>query len=489
MNLYITTILQLCYNSNHMKSITSFIAMIALIACALLPAQTAFAATQINSGDLIKASGPAVYYYGANGKRYVFPTEKTFLSWYADFSSVKIISDTELAAIAIGGNVTYRPGVRMLKITTDPKTYAVDAYGTLRHVASEEVAKALYGDNWNTKIDDIPDPFFINYTLGSAILSMADFNVSTITSSAVSINLDKKLTTVPPADETEDPIDEPEVIKTINFTVNDAAPRPGDVITFSASTKDNEQAQKLQILMDGVLIATCNNTSICTTNHQIPFITDKSTLTARAEITYLDQTKQSQELTISVAEDTTANGVYISADRTNVKVGQSTGIVVDAPNIAVKRIEVFVNGSGKTVCESGIRTCRYSLSPEGGVGTSVTVHGLVTDNVGRTYRSKDLIITVSANDSPLITVQADKNTIYTGEKVNVTVAASDQDGIKYIEILDSSRQIIKHCEGAAPCTYNVGPWQQTGSYTFYGRASDSLDAADEQFTIITVINP
>jgi hypothetical protein len=99
-----------------------------------------------------------------------------------------------------------------------------------------------------------------------------------------------------------------------------------------------------------------------------------------------------------------------------------------------------------------------------------------------------LIITVSENDSPYITIQADKNTIYTGETVNVTVAASDQDGIKSIEILDNNRQIIKHCEGAAPCSYNVGPWQQTGSYTFYGRATDTLDASDEQFTVITVIN-
>jgi predicted ABC-type ATPase len=472
-----------------MKSITSFIAMLAVVAGTVLPMQATFAATQINSGDLIKASGQAVYYYGADGKRYVFPTEKTFLSWYDNFNTVKNISDVELAALPIGGNVTYRPGVRMLKITTDPKTYAVDAHGTLRHVTSEQVAKNLYGDNWNTKIDDIPDPFFINYALGNAIENASDFNISTITNTASSINLDKKLTTTPPPDETEDPIEEPEEIKTINFSVNDSTPRPGDVITFSASTKNNEQAQTLSISMDTVLLTTCNNTSVCTVNYQIPFITDKSTLTAKAEITFLNQTKLSEQITVTITEDAVASGVYISADRTNVKVGQSTGIVVDAPNIAVKRIEVFVNGAGKTVCESGIRTCRYSLSPEGGVGTSVTVHGLVTDNVGRTYRSKDLTVTVSANDSPLITVQGDKNTIYTGEKVNVTVAASDQDGIKYIEILDSSRQIIKHCEGAVPCTYNVGPWQQTGSYTFYGRATDALNATDEQFTVITVTNP
>ena len=133
-----------------MKIITSII----ILASALfISAQSANAAETISSGDLIKASNAAVYYYGADGKRYVFPTEKTFLSWYDNFNSVKTISDANLATLPIGGNVTYRPGIRMVKITTDPKTYAVDAGGVLRHITSETIASALYGTNWNTKID------------------------------------------------------------------------------------------------------------------------------------------------------------------------------------------------------------------------------------------------------------------------------------------------------------------------------------------------
>jgi len=54
------------------------------------------------SGDLIKltcATGAdvndpcrAVYYLGADGKRYVFPNEKTFSTWYSDFSGVQEVS-------------------------------------------------------------------------------------------------------------------------------------------------------------------------------------------------------------------------------------------------------------------------------------------------------------------------------------------------------------------------------------------------------------
>ena len=95
------------------------------------------------SGSLVKASLPAVYYVGADAKRYVFPNEKTFKTWFSDFSGVQTITDAELAALPIGGNVTYKPGVRMVKITTDPKVYAVDASGTLRWVSTEAAAVAL----------------------------------------------------------------------------------------------------------------------------------------------------------------------------------------------------------------------------------------------------------------------------------------------------------------------------------------------------------
>src|SRR3989338_4746527 len=75
-------------------------------------------------GDLIKGGTAAVYYYGTDAKRYVFPTEKTYQSWYANFDQVKTVSDTELASYPLGGNVTYRPGVKLIKIMTDPKVYA-----------------------------------------------------------------------------------------------------------------------------------------------------------------------------------------------------------------------------------------------------------------------------------------------------------------------------------------------------------------------------
>lgn len=125
------------------------------------------------AGDLIKASGPAVYYYAADGKRYVFPNEKTYFSWFRDFSAVRTISDTELASILIGGNATIRPGTKLVKITTDPKVYAVSHDGLLHWVESEAVAVALYGSAWASRVVDVPDSFFVNYSIGSSMPSAA----------------------------------------------------------------------------------------------------------------------------------------------------------------------------------------------------------------------------------------------------------------------------------------------------------------------------
>ena len=168
-------------------------------------------AVDISAGDLIKStSSSAVYYYGSDGNRYCFPNENTYKTWYSDFSSVRTISDAELAAIPLKGNVTYKPGVKMLKIQTDPKVYAVDSGGTLRWVGTEEAAVSLYGSDWGTKVDDISVGFFINYKIGPDINLAADFNQSEAESTAVSIDVDKGLVAgSEPSIPNEEPNEEP----------------------------------------------------------------------------------------------------------------------------------------------------------------------------------------------------------------------------------------------------------------------------------------
>lgn len=149
--------------------------------------------SSLQSGDLIRGQAfSAVYYYGADGMRYVFPNDKTYFTWYKNFDSVKWITDTNLAKIQIGGNVTYKPGVKMMKINSDPRVYVVSEHGILREVGSEDTARTLYGSNWNKTIDDVPDGFFGNYKIGGRIEFASQFS-PTSEQLVSSINEDKPL--------------------------------------------------------------------------------------------------------------------------------------------------------------------------------------------------------------------------------------------------------------------------------------------------------
>lgn len=127
------------------------------------------ASAAATDGDLIKMSGLSTVYYYKGGKRYVFPNQATYMSWYSDFNGVKTISQSELESYPLGANVTVRPGTYLVKITTNPTVYAVEPGGKLRSIVSEANASSLWGSNWAKKVIDVPDAFFTNYSITSAL--------------------------------------------------------------------------------------------------------------------------------------------------------------------------------------------------------------------------------------------------------------------------------------------------------------------------------
>jgi len=178
------------------ERVISTISALAIFAASMMPMAAAAAVVDteaISPGDLLKCeSTQAVYYFGPDGKRYVFPNEKTYFTWYVDFSTVKTISDGRCATLPLGrSNVTYRPGYKMVKITTDPRTYAVERGGILRHVASQEMAETLFGANWSDQIDDVPDAFFSNYKVGTAIENSSQYDADAVKTATVTIMQDK----------------------------------------------------------------------------------------------------------------------------------------------------------------------------------------------------------------------------------------------------------------------------------------------------------
>ena len=142
-------------------------------------------AAAADPGSLVKTSeSSAVYLFGSDGYRHAFPNERIFFSWFLDFNDVQEVTPAELAAMPLGHNVTYRPGSRLVKITTDPKVYAVLDGGLLRPIASETDASALYGSDWATRVDDLPDVFFVDYEISEEVTADQGWPDDTVVRSA-----------------------------------------------------------------------------------------------------------------------------------------------------------------------------------------------------------------------------------------------------------------------------------------------------------------
>ena len=126
-------------------------------------------------GTLLKIKGvrgAAVYQIGSDGKKYVYPDQKTFNTWHDDFSEVLEVVLSELDNIDDGGTVTFQPGTRLLTHRNTAKVYAVGEDGELVYIPDEETARKFYGDTWNQLVLDIdPGLFAVSYKIRQGMLS------------------------------------------------------------------------------------------------------------------------------------------------------------------------------------------------------------------------------------------------------------------------------------------------------------------------------
>ncbi len=141
-----------------------------------------------DDGNPSTQADSAVYFYGKDCKRHAFPNDKVFFSWYPNFSSVRTVFTDVLASMPLGKNVTYRPGVYLIKVPSLPNVYAVGHGGVLRWVIGESAASSLYGSYWSSYVQDLPESFFGDYTIGQGIWSTNDFSPVNERSNAATIN-------------------------------------------------------------------------------------------------------------------------------------------------------------------------------------------------------------------------------------------------------------------------------------------------------------
>lgn len=134
--------------------------------------QNAVFITQTNLGctDLARTSLSSTVFCILPGReRMTFPNNATYYSWFPDFSTVITVSSKAFTPFSLIRNVTFRPGT-LVKSATAPSVYViVDSFGTMRWIPSEERATAIWGPNWASLVHDIPDEFWVNYTIGQPL--------------------------------------------------------------------------------------------------------------------------------------------------------------------------------------------------------------------------------------------------------------------------------------------------------------------------------
>jgi hypothetical protein len=123
----------------------------------------------IVSGDRIKSAQSAAVYWYLDGKRNVFPDFTAYDSWFSDWNGIVTVPNDQLASIPLGKIVPVRAGTYLVKIQSDPKTYAVEPYGKLRWIQSEAQAIALYGNEWSKRVRDVDVSQFVGYAVGDPL--------------------------------------------------------------------------------------------------------------------------------------------------------------------------------------------------------------------------------------------------------------------------------------------------------------------------------
>ncbi|MEK7655513.1 MAG: hypothetical protein AAB386_02450 [Patescibacteria group bacterium] len=224
------------------------------------------ASAAVQNGTLIKGKTSNAVYYVEAGKRYAFPNEQVFLSWYQDFSSVTTVSDADLASYTLTGNVRFRPGALLVKITTDPKVYAVSRYGVLRWVMSEQAAADLYGSNWSSIVRDVSDTLFINYLRGSDVGQSVDYNRNEEQSVTKITDDIRPIGYVPPVAQTSIPTEAAKKIATLSVVASTSQATLNQMVDVFAKVENSSlPLAKIELYADNETMpfATCLAATDC----------------------------------------------------------------------------------------------------------------------------------------------------------------------------------------------------------------------------------
>lgn len=393
----------------------------------ILPLQTKAA---VPNQSLIKSQTDAAVYYVEGGKRYAFPTERVYLSWYPDFSSVITVADTELALYPLAGNITYRPTSQLIKITTDPKVYAVAQYGVLRWVKTEVVAKQLYGADWNTKVDDIADTFFINYLVGTEINVTADYNLNEEGAVKTLGQNMRPAGYAPPLPSITAPVATNPALISVVVSMSQATLNQKVQVTATVSDS-NRPISKIEMYNDqsANILATCLNSLNCSFTYTVM----QAPLIARFRAVAVDDlgaridTPLGQRAELNVPS--VSSNIQMSVTPMELGAGSKASFNSNAAtfaNITSHKVYAAIPGEPNPVLwrDCGVENFCAAATPF--YRTTQLFSRVVTG--GQTYQSASVTVTVTNGEPPKPTLTATKLTTPSQVKLKLTAPSVEMVG-------------------------------------------------------------
>ena len=357
------------------KSIVYFFLTVLLVGAGLALSAPLQAQTFARTNSLIKGPGPTVYWLAEDGKRYPFPNIRTFWSWFpsSKLLEVQTLTISQLSELPLGKNITYRPGAKLIKTPTSPKVYAVSRYGILHWIKSEWMATQIYGTNWKTYLEDVPDEFFNDYTLGAPLDYSWDYNAGNEynTASQPTFNV---LVDLPNG--------------SLSLTANKYAVTYGETVTLTARLNTNTQIQPSVIEIFGLFNGTsrslkvCRYATVCTGDVSIQ--NDAATRDYFAVATYqtaYGDIKQMQSANITVRA-WTANTTFHGTAAINAE--------VTAARNELPTIRVVATAMNPSVVDSNVNIRIYRDNPQLLVGDCRgTVTCVATDHLADITQSTE----------------------------------------------------------------------------------------------------
>lgn len=449
---------------------------VALFIASFVPGAFAYAGALPENVLIKSASNDTVYWYATNNKRYVFPNLKTYYTWFSsdDFAHVQVLTDGVLASIPLGGNVVYRGGAKLVKITTDPRVYAVSRYGILHWVPSESIATQLYGANWAQYVEDVPDAFFINYTVGAPLTQAGDFSVSAeyngVRTPTDNLRSDVYYTPSYPA------IPSSSLLGTATMTAANLNPRIGDTDNLYVQVT-NLTVPSSEIAIDiydefGTLLRSCDRQVTCLHPLQITTSFTRRAYYARVRHLPSGQTVESARIIIDPFQTTpgaTPETLQLSFNRnTLVATGELFAVYANVGSIGssgpLYNISLFdQDGTLLGTC-THVRSCNAQTSLRTGQSSlSYTARATRVDT-GTTIESTRA--TMYANSvsfaTGILAIATDRTVIGDNDRVTISTELRNYTGptsllrTELFEAQTGSRVGI--CTGALYCTF---PLQST----------------------------